>query len=57
LGPPDFVVREVIGDGDELVVVIETTNDENLKLLCWHHHCQQHIHDAQTRTHNTNRDP
>jgi hypothetical protein len=33
------------------------TDLENLKLLCWYHHRQQHIHDAQTRAHNTNRDP
>jgi len=25
------------------------TDLENLRLLCWHHHRQQHIHDAQTR--------
>jgi hypothetical protein len=25
------------------------TNLDNLKLLCWHHHKQQHIHDAQAR--------
>ena len=23
------------------------TNLDNLQLLCWHHHKQQHIHDAQ----------
>ena len=25
------------------------TNLDNLRLLCWHHHRQQHIHDAQAR--------
>ena len=25
------------------------TNLDNLRLLCWHHHKQQHIHDAQAR--------
>jgi hypothetical protein len=32
------------------------TDLENLKLLCWYHHRQQHIHDAQTRARAANHD-